>query len=80
MKFYPPAAAVRAALSAFLFLTVSLSSANAVSAAATDTVAAYPAKPARFIVPFVAGAGTDATGRVIAAKLSELWGPAGGGR
>jgi tripartite-type tricarboxylate transporter receptor subunit TctC len=41
---------------------------------AAQNTAAYPDKPVRFIVPFVAGAGTDTTGRVIAAKLSEMWG------
>jgi tripartite-type tricarboxylate transporter receptor subunit TctC len=45
-----------------------------VRAANTESVATYPSKPVRFIVPFVAGAGTDTTGRVIAGKLSELWG------
>jgi tripartite-type tricarboxylate transporter receptor subunit TctC len=34
----------------------------------------YPSKPIRFIVPFVAGAGTDTTGRTIGAKLAEKWG------
>jgi tripartite-type tricarboxylate transporter receptor subunit TctC len=47
---------------------------SSVHAAATDDAKNYPTKPVRFIVPFVAGAGTDTTGRVIAAKLSELWG------
>ena len=48
--------------------------ATAATAAQADSVASYPTKPVRFIVPFVAGAGTDTTGRVVAAKLSELWG------
>ncbi len=34
----------------------------------------YPNKPIRLIVPFVPGAGTDITGRTIAAKLTERWG------
>ena len=42
-------------------------------AAQADPIASYPSKPVRFIVPFVAGAGTDTTGRVVAAKLSEIW-------
>ena len=44
------------------------------SAAAADAAPAFPTKPVRLIVPFTAGAGTDATARLIAAKLGELWG------
>jgi tripartite-type tricarboxylate transporter receptor subunit TctC len=40
----------------------------AAAAAAADK---YPVKPVRLIVPFVAGAGTDITGRTIAQKLTE---------
>ena len=43
-------------------------------AAQTDAAKDYPSKPIRFIVPFVAGAGTDTTGRTIASKLAEIWG------
>jgi tripartite-type tricarboxylate transporter receptor subunit TctC len=43
-------------------------------AANGDGAQNYPNKSIRFIVPFVAGAGTDTTGRTIAAKLSEMWG------
>jgi tripartite-type tricarboxylate transporter receptor subunit TctC len=35
---------------------------------------AYPAKPVRMVVGFVPGGGTDILGRVIGAKLTELWG------
>lgn len=39
---------------------------------ATDSgVGAYPNKPIRFIVPFVAGAGTDITARAAAQKMAE---------
>ena len=44
------------------------------AAAQPDSAAGYPNKPIRFIVPFVPGAGTDTTARVIAQKLSEKWG------
>ena len=35
---------------------------------------AYPAKPARLLVGFAPGGGVDVTARIVAAKLSELWG------
>jgi len=47
-------------------------SAAAASAAAMEADK-YPTKPIRLIVPFVPGAGTDITGRTIAAKLTERW-------
>jgi tripartite-type tricarboxylate transporter receptor subunit TctC len=43
-------------------------------AAPADAAKDYPAKPVRFIVPFVPGAGTDTTARTIAQKLGEMWG------
>jgi tripartite-type tricarboxylate transporter receptor subunit TctC len=53
------------------FLAVfSLSFALAGSAAAQG----YPSKPPRLLVGFVPGGGVDQTGRIAAAKLSELWG------
>ncbi|MBM3343549.1 MAG: hypothetical protein FJY56_15780 [Betaproteobacteria bacterium] len=42
--------------------------------AAVPATDKYPAKPVRLIVPFVAGAGSDITGRTIAAKLTERFG------
>src|SRR5688572_26235725 len=38
---------------------------------------AYPAKPVRMVLPSAAGGGTDILGRILASKLSEMWGPAG---
>src|SRR2546429_196970 len=35
---------------------------------------AYPTKPVRLVVPFPAGGGSDAVGRVLAQKLSEVLG------
>ena len=34
----------------------------------------FPARPIRWIVPAPPGGGTDAVGRIVGAKLSELWG------
>ncbi|MCD6040913.1 MAG: LacI family transcriptional regulator [Burkholderiales bacterium] len=34
----------------------------------------FPQKPVRLIVPFPPGGGTDLLGRILAAKLGELWG------
>ena len=48
--------------------------AQPLAAAQADPAKDYPNKPIRFIVPFVAGAGNDATTRAIAQKLSEAWG------
>jgi tripartite-type tricarboxylate transporter receptor subunit TctC len=35
---------------------------------------AYPAKPVRMVLPSAAGGGTDILGRILASKLSEMWG------
>jgi len=34
----------------------------------------YPARPIRWIVPVPPGGGTDAVGRIVGARLAELWG------
>ena len=34
----------------------------------------FPARPVRWIVPAPPGGGTDAVGRIVGAKLTELWG------
>jgi tripartite-type tricarboxylate transporter receptor subunit TctC len=51
-----------------------LCAAPAITLAASTQPDAYPNRPIRFVVPFVAGAGTDTTARLIAGKLSEMWG------
>ena len=34
----------------------------------------WPAQPVRIICPIAAGGGIDATARIVAAQLSEIWG------
>jgi tripartite-type tricarboxylate transporter receptor subunit TctC len=55
---------------AFLPLAAAAVFVLAASAAAQD----YPAKPIRMIIPFPPGGGSDVTGRVVAAALSERLG------
>ncbi len=52
----------------FLFLLVFSFSAGLVQAQN------YPSKPVRLIVPFAAGGSTDVIARILAPKLSEVWG------
>jgi tripartite-type tricarboxylate transporter receptor subunit TctC len=44
------------------------------SGAAAQTPADFPSRPIRIIVPQAAGSGVDLQARVLAQKLSELWG------
>jgi tripartite-type tricarboxylate transporter receptor subunit TctC len=48
--------------------------APAVLARAQTGADGYPSRPVRLIVPFPPGGGTDAVGRVISPRLSEIWG------
>jgi tripartite-type tricarboxylate transporter receptor subunit TctC len=54
--------------------------ASAAALAAMPRVApaqAWPTRAVRFVVGFPAGGGADATTRILAARLSELWGQQG---
>jgi tripartite-type tricarboxylate transporter receptor subunit TctC len=60
---------------ASILRTLSLAVAMGLSALpAAAQVQAYPAKPVKIVVGFAPGGGSDIVARVIAQKLSELWG------
>ncbi|MBK9605002.1 MAG: tripartite tricarboxylate transporter substrate binding protein [Betaproteobacteria bacterium] len=44
--------------------------------AAASVAAPYPERPVKMIVPYPAGGSTDGTARLVAQKLSEMWGQA----
>jgi tripartite-type tricarboxylate transporter receptor subunit TctC len=63
----------KSSFAAALFCTGALI-AQPLFAAQPDPAKNYPSKPVRLIAPFTPGAGTDTTARLIAKKLSEIWG------
>lgn len=42
--------------------------------AQNETAAGFPSRPVRMMIPFSPGGGTDIVGRIVAQKLSEMWG------
>ncbi len=46
----------------------------ALTAAAASNAQSYPAKPVRFLVGYAPGGATDINARIVAQKLTEMWG------
>src|SRR6185503_9355418 len=53
---------------------IALAGASAIPLAPANAQARWPTRFVRLIVPFPAGGGTDAISRVVAVKLSLIWG------
>src|SRR3982750_1951959 len=56
-----------------LKLSTVLMSAIAIMTAPCIAADGYPSRPVRWIVPAPPGGGTDAVGRIVGSKLTELW-------
>src|SRR5690349_4007275 len=56
------------------FVAALLVTAASLSVAPAGSADAFPARPAKLIVPFPPGGPLDTTGRAIAQKLGEMWG------
>ena len=65
---------MRASVSRLLSLAPGLLALAITPVAQTGYAQAYPARPVRLVAPFPAGAGIDAAARVLAQKLTDVWG------
>ena len=57
-------------------LVALLLAAAALAAAAVAGAQAYPSRPVKLVVPFPPGGSLDITGRLIAQRLTDMWGQA----
>src|ERR1700680_1035547 len=58
----------------FLRLAVGAATAAAAVVSRSARAQAYPARPVRLLVGFPPGGGSDVAGRIVANRLSEVWG------